>query len=299
MNWNSFAPNTPVLIQGITGKEGSRMAAWLVASGVNVVGGVTPGKGGQETEGRPVFDSVVAARERFPDCVVSSIVVPPSRVLGAVEEAIAAGIRYIHVLTEQIPLRDVLVMRKSAVSQGVALLGPSSVGYLQFPRFRIGYLGGEVPFETLKEGGAAILSTSGGMANELMMSLSRHGIGVRLALALGGDRVVGLTLEDAIAWTESLEEVNLLALFVEPGRPILKTLAEGTFRFQKQAVVFLAGEALDSLPRDVPYGHTGTVLGEGDVSVHETRLALRRQGITCVGSMSEFLLACKILCPNP
>lgn len=288
-----FPSDTQVLIQGITGKEGSRMASWLVASGVNVVGGVTPGKAGQTVEGRPVFESVADARAAFPDCFATSVVVPPGRVLGAVTDAINANIRFVHVLTEQVPVHDVIAMRRTAAENRATILGPSSIGYLQYPRFRIGYLGGETPFEVVSEGPAAVISTSGGMTNELMTALSRGGVGTRFAVAIGGDRVVGTTLEDAFAFAERLDEVKLVALFVEPGRSLLRELLSGVRAFAKPAVVFLAGDALDDLPRGVPYGHTGTVLGEGDASVRETRDALRTRGIACAGTMSDFINACK------
>lgn len=293
MSWKLFDPTTPVLIQGITGKEGARMARWLVASGVNVVGGVTPGKGGQTIEGKPVFDSVVALRERFPDAAVSCIAVPAPRALGAVEEAAASGVTHIHLLTENVPVHDVRRMREIVTRFGATLLGPSSIGYLQFPRFRVGYLGGEAPFDSLKEGGVAVVSTSGGMTNELMMSLAREGIGIRTALATGGDRIVGFSLEDAIRWNESLTEVASLALFVEPGRVLLRKIASGEFTFSKPIAIFLAGESLDLLPRGFPYGHTGTILGEDDPSVAELRKAIVARGVPCVDTMADFLSTMK------
>lgn len=293
MHENLFDPTTPVAIQGITGKEGARMARWLIGSGVNVIGGVTPGKGGQEVEGKPVFDTLAALKERFPDVTTTSIVAPSGRVLGAVKEALEAGMNVVHILTEQIPVHDVLAMKKLAEEKGTTILGPSSIGYLQFPKFRLGYLGGENPFEVLIEGGFGIISTSGGMTNELMMSLSRNGIGIRTAMALGGDRVVGTTLEEAIHWTEARPEVTALAVFIEPGRPLLNELKSGAFTFKKPTVVFLAGEALDDLPKGLPYGHTGTVLGEDEMPIREIRKAIQEKGIACVGTMSEFIQSCK------
>lgn len=296
MNKTLFPSDTQVLIQGITGKEGSRMTRWLIGSGVKVVGGVTPGKAGQEVEGCPVFDTVAACRQKFPQATVSCIVVPSSRVFAAVQEAIEAGVTFINILTEQVPVHDVLKIRELANAKGVTILGPSSVGYLQFPKFRIGYIGGESPFDHVTEGGMAILSTSGGMTNELMMSLARNSFGIRVAMALGGDRVVGTTLEQAIDWVESLDGVKTLALFIEPGRPLLRALASGEATFRKPTIVFLAGEALDDLPRGMPYGHTGTILGEDDPSVREIRQALHKRGIVCVGSMSEFVTESLRLC---
>ncbi|MFH1704567.1 MAG: CoA-binding protein [Patescibacteria group bacterium] len=295
MTWKLFDSGSPLIIQGMTGKEGSRMAGWLIASGSNVVAGVTPGKGGQSVEGRPIFNSVAEAKAAFPAVEISSIAVPAPFVLSAVNDAIEAGMRFIHILTEQVPVHDVMRMKEIARAKGATILGPSSVGYIQFPQFRMGYLGGESPFSTVQEGSVAIVSTSGGMTNELLMALTRNGVGVRLAFALGGDRVIGTTLEDAIRWSESCPEVASIAIFIEPGRPLLKALISGTFNFTKPAIVFLAGEALDDMPRGLPYGHTGTILGEDEMSVREIRKTLSERGIMCVGTMSEFIQAYKSL----
>ncbi len=293
MTWKLFDPGAPLIIQGMTGKEGSRMARWLITSGSNVVAGVTPGKGGQSVEGRPIFNSVAEAKDAFPAVEISSIAVPAPFVLSAVSDAIEAGMRFIHILTEQVPVHDVMRMKEIAQAKGSTILGPSSVGYIQFPQFRMGYLGGESPFSTVQEGGAAIVSTSGGMTNELLMSLAHNGIGAKLAFAIGGDRVTGISIEEAIIWSEDREEVKFLVIFIEPGRPLLRSLLAGMFIFRKPTVVFLAGEALDDLPRGLPYGHTGTVLGEDDQSVVEIRNGLKAMGITCVGTMNELIEECK------
>ncbi len=293
MNWRFFSSDTPVLIQGMTGKEGSRMAHWLIGSGVNVVGGVTPGKGGQSVEDRPIFNSVAEAKVAFPSLDVSAIVVPPQRVLGAVQDAFASGIHFVNILTENIPVHDVLAMRALAASSGATILGPSSVGYLQFPRFRIGYIGGENPFQHLKEGSMAVISNSGGMTNELLMLLSRAEIGVRCAFAVGGDRVAGLSLRDAVAYVDGASEVKSLIVFAEPGHPLLNALASGTFVVQKPIVLLVPGDVLDTLPRGMPYGHTGTVLGEDDRSIEETRAVIRARGYVCTASIAEALDACR------
>jgi succinyl-CoA synthetase alpha subunit len=102
--WKRFSSETQVLIQGMTGKEGMRMAKWLLGSGVKVVAGVTPGKGGQTVEERPIFNSVAEAKAAFPNIEVTSIVVPPMRVLGAVQDALQSGITYLQILTENIPV---------------------------------------------------------------------------------------------------------------------------------------------------------------------------------------------------
>lgn len=269
------------------------MAKWLVGSGVRVVAGVTPGKGGQTVEERPIFNSVGEAKVAFPSIQVTSIVVPPMRVLGAVEDALSAGLKFLQILTENIPVYDVLSMRRKAEEAGATILGPSSVGYLQFPKFRVGYIGGEEPFRVLKEGSLAVVSNSGGMTNELLMGLSRRGIGVRCAFAVGGDRVVGTSLRDAVEHAEQSSDVLAIAMFAEPGHPVLSALASGEYVVKKPLVILMPGDVLDTLPRGMPYGHTGTVLGEDDRSVPEMREAIRARGYVCTGSLKEMLEACE------
>lgn len=283
--YSLLASSSRVLIQGMTGKEGSRMARWMIASGSNVIAGVTPGKGGQEVEGRPIFNSVKEA----PQADVSCIVVPAAHVLSAVKEAIEAGIRIIHVLTENIAIHDAVEIRRLVKEKNVLLFGPASVGVLRFPGVRLGYLGGEKPFAgQIKEGDIALISTSGGMTNELMAALSRANQGIRLAIAVGGGQVVGLSLSEAIALAEQDPEVKRIAAFVEPGQPMLRDLRQG-WKPSKPLVVLLPGTALDVLPRGLPYGHTGTILGEDEPTVAQTREDIRKKGILCAATVPEFV----------
>lgn len=278
-----------IIIQGMTGREGSRMARWMIASGANIVAGVTPGKGGQEVESRPIFDSVKEA----PAADVSCIVVPSAHALSAVKEALSAGIRFIHVLTENVPLHDAVEMRRRAKEKQATLFGPASVGYLRFPDVRIGYLGGEHPFSgKIKEGDIALISTSGGMTNELMAALSRSGLGIRLAIAIGGGQVVGTNLTEAIAIAKADPEVKRIGVFAEPGQPLLRELRRGWHPSSATGgpfVVMLPGTALDLLPRGLPYGHTGTILGEDEPTVRATREEIRKQGIACAATVPEFV----------
>lgn len=268
------------------------MARWMIASGTDVVAGVTPGKGGQEVEGRPIFSSVAEARATFPDIEASSVVVPPLAVRGAVEDALAAGICVIHILTENVPVQDVVALRATASASNAKILGPSSVGYLEMPSFRLGYLGGERPFATLNEGGLAILSTSGGMSNEIVMACGRRGIGIRCVMSLGGDRVPGTTLTEAIMQMESRDDVTAIAIFVEPGNPWLR---ETLSTPRKPTVVMLPGDALETLPRGMPYGHTGTILGEDEPRLVDVRARLMAQGMKCTDRLSDFLDMCASL----
>lgn len=292
MNWPIFDPQTPVLVQGMTGKEGSRMAAWMKTAGTYVVAGVTPGGAGKMVEGCPIFNTVHEAREQFPPIVTSCVVVPGPHVLSAVTEAIEAGITFIHLITERVPLHDVLAMRRLAAERNAIILGPSSVGYLQFPTFRLGYLGGQDPFASLNEGGLAVLSCSGGMTNETLMALARQGTGIRLALAVGGDAVNGFSLIEAIEMCDAREDVSAIAIFAEPGNPLLRSLISGKVKPVKPLIICLPGDALETLPRGMPYGHTGTVLGEEDGSLQELRTKLTAMGYRCTARHDEFITWC-------
>lgn len=285
--WQELPVTTEILVQGMTGKEGMRMTAWLKQSGMRVRAGVTPGKGGVEVEGCPIFDSVQAALAAFPQIGITSIVVPASRVRGAVEEALEAGLTKIHLLTESVPVHDVLALHRQAEEKGAIILGPSSVGYLQFPPFRIGYIGGENPFRLVQEGDIALISTSGGMVNELMMGLARKGRGICCAFAIGGDRVPLFSLERAIAYADQHPKVKHIIVFAEPGRPFFQSLLKGDIPLTHALTLFIAGDILDQLPRGKAYGHTGTLLQEEEGSVSSLRAVLRAKGIACVSTMPE------------
>ena len=207
----------------------------------------------------------------------------------AAEETINAGIRVLHILTESVPVHDVLAIRERARVHQATVLGPSSIGYLQFPRFRLGYLGGENPFAQVSEGEIALVSTSGGMVNEIMMGLARAGMGVKVAFAVGGDRFPLFSLEDALTYSDQLEQVKQLVVFAEPGRPFLQRLLEGRVTYQHRLILFLAGDILDQLPRGKAYGHTGTLLQEEASSVAALRASLRERGIVCVATMPELI----------
>jgi succinyl-CoA synthetase alpha subunit len=285
-----------VLIQGMTGKEGRRMAAWMIASGTDVVAGVTPGKTGEQVEGRPIFDSVADAKKRFPEIDTTSIVVPPLRVMEATEQAIASGITYVHILSEGVPVHDVLRIRRLAKEKGVTILGPSSVG-MMMPRekWRVGYIGGEHPFEGAIVGSIGLVSTSGGMSNEILKMFFRNGIGVHCAMAVGGDRIPGMTAEEAIEAWMKMDEIKLVAAFVEPGNPLLDRLVTGQVRFAKPCVFLVPGDALADLPKGRPYGHAGTQLAEHAPTLHDMRKAITDYGYPCFARMEDFIEAIKSL----
>lgn len=285
-----------VLIQGMTGKEGRRMAAWMIASGTDVVAGVTPGKAGEVVEGRPVFNSVADAKKQFPEIDTTSIVVPPLRVLEAVQSAFESGVTFVHILTEGVPVHDVLRIRTLAKQCGGSVLGPSSVGLmLPTKKWRAGYVGGEKPFDTIIPGSVGLISTSGGMTNEILKAFFRNGIGVHCAMAVGGDRVAALSVEEAIRMWEGVSEVQSLAIFVEPGNSLLDRLVSGQVCFTKPCIFLVPGDALADLPKGRPYGHAGTQLAENAQTLHDMRKSITEYGYPCLSRMEDFIDTIKSL----
>ena len=285
-----------VLIQGMTGKEGRRMAAWMIASGTEVVAGVTPGKAGEQVENPQIFAPGAEGKRRFPKSDPRSMFLPPLRVLEAVQSAFEAGIKYIHILSEGVPVHDVLRIRILARQyQGVAV-GPSSVG-LMFPteKWRVGYIGGQMPFDHIIPGSVGLISTSGGMTNEILKTFFRNGIGVHCAISVGGDRISALSVEEAIRMWEGVAAVQAMAVFVEPGNPLLDRLVSAQVRFQKPCVFLVPGDALADLPKDRPYGHAGTQLAENAPTLHDTRKAITDYGYPCFARMEDFIDTLKSL----
>lgn len=284
------------MIQGMTGKEGRRMAAWMIASGTDVLAGVTPGKGGETIEGRPIFNTVAEAKHTFPQIDTTSIVVPPLRVLDAVQSALESGLKYVHILSEGVPVHDVIRIRNMAKAHQAFVLGPSSVGMMHVPeKWRIGYIGGEHPFAGAVSGSVALVSTSGGMTNEILQAFFRNGIGVSVAMAVGGDRISALSVEEAIYSWMDRNDVRVVAAFLEPGNALLDRLVSGKIRFRKPCVFLVPGDALADLPKGRPYGHTGTELAETAPTLHDMRMAITECGYPCFSRMEDFIDTIKSL----
>src|SRR3989344_8193830 len=175
--------NTKVLVQGITGKEGSKAAEQMIAYGTKVVAGVTPGKGGQEVLGVPVFNSVKEAIEKVGNVDGTVLYVPPLFVKDAAIEAIEAGVKFILIVTEKVPTKDESYIYALAKKNGVTLIGPSSVGLISPSRkIKIGSIGGATPDRAFTDGEVAIISKSGGMTSEIGIHLKNNGLGVSWAV---------------------------------------------------------------------------------------------------------------------
>ena len=208
---------TAVLVQGITGKEGSRAAHEMLAYGTAVLAGVTPGKGGMKTEeGVPVYDTVAEALLRHPEISASVIFVPGKSVMIAVEESITARIPLIVIVSERVPVADVSRIIALGKEAGVRIVGPSSVGIISPDKGKIGSIGSSgLATRIFARGPIGVVSKSGGMTSEISRILTEQGLGQSTALGIGGDPLLGSSFLDVALLFEKDPETKAIVLFGE------------------------------------------------------------------------------------
>lgn len=252
-----------VLIQGITGQSGARAATELLDYEVKVVSGVTPGKGGEEVDTVPVFNTVAEAIEACGPVDVSMVYVPPLMARGAALEAIEAQIPLVHIFVEKIPVLDVAIILSAADKKGVRVLGPASVGAISPGEAKIGSIGGPNPNKAFSKGQIGVISKSGGMTSELATMITNSGWGQSTAIGIGGDLLTGTSFADLLLMFESDVATKLVVAFGEVGGSseieAAKLLKEG--KFTKPFIVFLAGKFAEQLPKDTALGHAGAIVG--------------------------------------
>lgn len=273
--------DTRMIIQGITGREAVTFTRDLLDYGAKVVGGVTPGKGGWEVHGVPVFDCVrqITSKERVDASIIS---VPPAFVRGAAFEALDNGINLLIIVTERIPRRDVVEIITYANKLGGRVIGPNSLGLICPHKTKLGMIGGRA--EDVKKayspGNIGIISRSGGMTTEIANLLTLNGLGQSTCISVGGDPVIGSTFVDLIPLFEADSETHGIVIFCEPGGTAEEYLAEHvkTKKVTKPIVAFVAGRFVDSMS-GVRFGHAA-VMVEGNRGTTRGKIqAFREAGI--------------------
>ena len=268
---------TRVVVQGLTGTEGSFHAGRMIEYGTRVVAGVTPGKGGTTHLGRPVFDTVAAAvRDEGAD--TSVVFVPPFAAADAVLEAAGAGVRLIVCITEGIPIRDMLRVKALLRETGASLVGPNSPGVISPGRSKVGIMPGPIH----RRGPVGIISRSGTLTYEAVAQVTREGLGESTAVGIGGDPVVGLKFVDLLELFKNDPETEAVLLIGEIGgtaeEEAAALVAQG---FPKPVVAFVAGR---SAPPGRRMGHAGAVIAGGHGTAGEKAAALRAAGVLVVDS---------------
>lgn len=274
--------NTKVLIQGITGKEGSRACKEMLAYGTKVLAGVTPGKGGISTEeGVPVFNSVKEAIAQFPQINTALVVVPAQFVLNAAKESIEAGISLINILTEKVPVADVALMIVLAREKRVRVIGPSSIGILSPKEGKLGAIGsGDIASRIFIPGSVGVISKSGGMTAEISRILTDAGIGQSTVIGIGGDLLLGSDFVDIAKLFEQDRQTKAIVIFGEVGGTYEEKLAEAIAQKEitKPVIALIAGRFAETLPQDTVLGHAGAIVSKGRGSATSKIEALKKAG---------------------
>lgn len=271
---------TPVMIQGITGGQVRNHVRYMLEYGTNIVCGVSPGKGGQQVEGVPVYDTVAAAL--YDHQVELSVLFLGARwVKDAALEAVEHGVPTTFILEDGVPLHDASEIITRARARGVRIVGPSSQGMISPGKAKVGGTGGSEPDRVFRPGPVGILSRSGGMGVEISILLTRHGIGQSSYVALGGDLMSGTGFADLMPLFEEDPETRAIVLFGEPGtsheEEAAALVASGAIT--RPVVAFVAGTSLEDLPRGLTFGHTSALMGGGAGSASAKKAALRSAGV--------------------
>ncbi|MDT5062994.1 MAG: succinyl-CoA synthetase alpha subunit [Acidobacteriota bacterium] len=278
--------NTRLVVQGITGKEGTFHTRQMVEYGTNIVGGVTPGKGGTTHEGIPVFNTVAdAVREQGANASV--IYVPPPFAADAIMEAADAGLPLVVCITEGIPALDMVKVKEYLSNKATRLIGPNCPGIISPGKCKIGIMPGHIH----KEGRIGVVSRSGTLTYEAVGQLTALGLGQSTAIGIGGDPIVGTTHVDALALFQADDETDGIVMIGEIGG----TAEEDAAAFAKTSVTkpivaFIAGQ---TAPPGRRMGHAGAIIAGGKGTAAEKMKALEEAGIRVVKSPADIGSAMK------
>jgi succinyl-CoA synthetase alpha subunit len=278
--------STRLIVQGITGKEGTFHTKQMVEYGTNVVGGVTPGKGGTTHEGIPVFNSVVDA-VRDAGANASVIYVPPSFAADAIMEAADAGIPVVVCITEGIPTLDMVKVKEYLSDKQTRLIGPNCPGIISPGKCKIGIMPGHIH----KEGNIGVVSRSGTLTYEAVGQLTALGLGQSSAIGIGGDPIVGTTHVDALKLFEADPETTGIVMIGEIGGSAEEDAAAfAKENVTKPIVAFIAGQ---TAPPGRRMGHAGAIIAGGKGTAAEKMKALEAAGIHVVKSPADIGQAMK------
>jgi succinyl-CoA synthetase alpha subunit len=281
--------NTRVIIQGITGREAATFTKDMLDYGTKVVAGVTPGKGGQQVHGVPVYDTVrKALRDYSADASVISV--PPALVKEAVLESLDNGIKLIVIVSERVPRKDTVLFLESAREKNARIIGPNTLGLISPGKVKLGMAGGPVGDvnKAYMPGPVGIASRSGGMTTEVANLLTTNGIGQSTCIGIGGDPIVGSNFLDLIPLFNNDPQTEVVVLFSEPGGVIEERLAQivSTEKITMPIIAFIAGKFVDDMP-GIRFGHAATIV-EGDRGSAKGKItALKAAGIQVAESFSD------------
>ena len=273
--------DSKVIVQGFTGNEGTFHASQMIEYGTNVVGGVTPGKGGTEHLGKPVFNTVADAVAKA-GANVSIIFVPPAFAADAIMEAAEAGIKVIVCITEGIPVADMVKVKEYIKDKGARLIGPNCPGIITSDEAKIGIMPGFV----FKKGRVGIVSKSGTLTYDAAAQVVRAGYGVSTAIGIGGDPIIGTTTKEALELFINDPETEAVVMIGEIGGS-LEAEAARWYKASgstKPVVGFIAGQ---TAPKGRTMGHAGAIVGGAEDTAQAKMAIMRENGINVVDSPAD------------
>lgn len=272
--------NSKVLVQGVTGRDGSFHALKMRSYGTNIVGGTSPGKGGQNVEGIPVFNTVAEAVEKT-GADTSIIFVPAPFAKDAMFEAADAGIKLIVCITEGVPVMDAVAAQYYIKLKGARLVGPNCPGLISPDKSMVGIL----PTNIFKKGGTGVISRSGTLTYEIVDSLTKSGFGESTAIGVGGDPVVGLYFEDMLQLFQDDPETDSIVLVGEIGGDAEERAADFIKKnITKPVVAFISGR---QAPKGKQMGHAGAIITTGSGTAAEKIAAFEAVGVPVAKETSE------------
>jgi succinyl-CoA synthetase alpha subunit len=273
--------NSNIIVQGFTGSEGTFHAGQMIEYGTNVVGGVTPGKGGQTHLDRPVFNTVSEAVEKV-GADTTIIFVPPAFAADAIMEAADAGIKVIITITEGIPVADMIKAADYIKNRDCRLVGPNCPGVITPGEAKVGIMPGFV----FKSGKVGIVSKSGTLTYEAADQVVKQGLGITTAIGIGGDPIIGTTTKEAVELLINDPETEAVVMIGEIGGQLEADAAHWYKESgsKKPVVGFIAGE---TAPAGRTMGHAGAIVGGSDDTAQAKKKIMRACGIHVVDSPAE------------
>ena len=273
--------NSKIIVQGFTGKEGTFHASQMIEYGTNIVGGVTPNKGGQEHLGLPVFNSVADAIQET-NANTSIIFVPPAFAANAIIESVEAGIDVVIAITEGIPVKDMIKVNNMIKNSETVLVGPNCPGVITPGEAKVGIMPGFI----FKKGNVGIVSKSGTLTYEAADQVVKQGLGISTAIGIGGDPIIGTTVKDALQLFIDDPDTEIIVLIGEIGGQLEADAARwyAQSNSKKPIIGFIAGE---TAPAGRTMGHAGAIVGGTDDTAAAKKRILNESGIYVVDSPAD------------
>ena len=272
--------DTKVIVQGFTGKEGTFHAEQCMAYGTQIVGGVTPNKGGMIHLGKPVFNTVEEAVKET-GATVSMIFVPPAFVADAVMEAADAGIELAVIITEGAPVKDMMMAKHYATKKGMNTIGPNCPGIITAEECKIGIMPGFI----FKKGNVGLISKSGTLTYEASNQVVKAGYGITTAVGIGGDPIIGLSYKQLLPMFEEDPQTEAIVMIGEIGGDLeiqaAKLIKE---QITKPVIAFIAGQ---TAPKGKRMGHAGAIISGSKGTAAEKMEALEKAGVYVVKSPAD------------